>query len=491
MSVTDTLASSGVSGLNHILRGGFPRNRLYLVMGDPGAGKTTLSLQFLLAGAQNGERGLYISLSETKSELVEVAASHGWSMDGISILDLSSVDHDVGAFTQNSVFHAAEVELGRTVDVLLEAVKNADPARVVFDSLSELRLLAQDPLRYRRQMLALKQFFVGRNCTVLLLDDRDNMGTDHQIDSIAHGVLSLQKLTPDYGTTRRRLEIVKLRGVSFRAGKHDFVIQSGGLKVFPRLIAAEHQVTFEQAPVATGVDGLDKLLGGGLDQGTSTLIMGPAGSGKSTLAIRSAVAVVDRGENAVIYSFDETLQTLRRRSAMLGMDLEEGNRPQLLTLRHLDPAELSPGEFADELRRRVIDENLRLVVIDSLNGYMKATPEESYLLLHLHELLTFLNQQGVVTILILAQQGLLGHMESPADLTYLADTVLVARYFEARGSIRKALSVFKKRSGEHERTIREFRFDRDGLKVGEPLLEFGGILTGTPTFTGSQSMIMN
>lgn len=465
-------------------------HRLYLVLGDPGAGKTTLALQFLLEGIRREERVLYISLSETKEELEVVAESHGWSIDQIAILDLPTVEQKLGPITQSTVFRPSEIELGRTSKVLLDAVEETKATRIVFDSLSEMRLLAQDPLRYRRQMLALKQFFSGRDCTVILLDDRGANTPDLQVESIAHGVITLEKVSPNYGIPRRRLEVVKLRGLDFRSGKHDFIIRRGGLEVFPRLIASEHHTEFPANSASSGIAELDGLLGGGLDRGTSMLIMGPAGAGKSTLATQFLISAARRGEKGVLYTFDETLLTLRKRSAALGLDLDAGDVSSHIELRHIDPAELSPGALAHELRERSLKEGLRFVVIDSLNGYMKAMPNEEYLILHLHELLTFLNQQGVITIMVLSQHGVMGHMQTPADLTYLADSVLLLRFFEALGMVRKAISVLKKRSGDHERTIREMGIGTGGVRVGPPLTNFQGVLTGTPIYSGADDQML-
>jgi len=473
------LCSTGITGLDDILRGGLPRNRFYLVEGTPGVGKTTLALQYLLAGAKNGERGLYITLSETLEELHVVAASHGWDLSTITTFELSAMEQQLANPLPNTVFYASEVELTHTTHFILQQIEKVNPNRIVFDSLSELRLLAQDPLRYRRQMLALKHYFAGRKCTVLLLDDK-SANVDHHVQSIAHGVVSLERVSPDYGVTRRRLEITKLRGVSFRAGKHDYMINTGGLEVFPRLIATEHSAEFARVPMSSGLAELDALLGGGLDRGTSTIIMGPAGAGKSNISSRFAVAAAERGENAAIFTFDETTETYMARTSGLGMNMGVPH----IALRQVDPAELSPGEFVAMLRVKVEQENTKLLIIDSLNGYLNAMTEERMLMLQLHELLTYLNKRGVVTILTLAQTGMMGTgMRSPVDLTYLGDSVLMLRFFEHAGAIKKALSVLKKRTGAHEQTIRELSFADGKLLVGKPLYAFQGILTGTPTFT--------
>jgi circadian clock protein KaiC len=477
--------SSGIEGLDNILGGGFSPNRIYLVEGDPGAGKTTLALQFLLEGRRRGEKGLYVSLSETKEELAGVAASHGWTMDGIDAYELLPSDESLHPDAQSRLFHPSDVELGDTTRAILSEVERIKPSRVVFDSLSEMRLLAQHPLRYRRQVLALKQFFIGRQCTVLLLDDRTAADNDLQLHSLAHGVISLAHLAQEYGAERRRVRVMKMRGSAFRGGYHDFLIRTGGIEIFPRLIASEHHGSFPSEPMKSGVAEVDQLLGGGLDRGTSALFMGPAGSGKSTIAMQFIMAAAERGERSVLFSFDESVGTLRRRSAGLGFDLDGHIDAGRIRLQQVNPGELAPGEFVYAIRRAVEDDGARAVVIDSLNGYLNAMPEERFLTIQLHELLTYLGQQGVVTMMMVAQQGLLGSaMQTPVDASYLADTVVVLRYFESAGQLRRAISVIKKRSGAHEETLREFRLRKGGLWVGEPLAEFHGVLSGTP-------MIMN
>lgn len=480
---TQDVASTGIDGLDHILRGGFPRNHVYLLQGDPGVGKTTLGLQFLLEGIRNGETSLYITLSETRDELHAVARSHQWDMSGIHVYEQlvgeDSLDDD-----ETTVFYPSEVELGQTIKAFLTEVDRIKPDRVVLDSLSEIRLLAQSTLRYRKQILALKQFFAGRHITVLLLDDRTaGEGNDMQLQSVPHGVLELERFTPMYGATRRRLQIVKMRGLNFRNGYHDFNIRTGGIVVYPRLVAAEHRriVPLEQLP--SGLASLDAMLGGGIDRGTSTLIMGPAGSGKSALATQYAVAAAQRGEKAVLFLFEESLSTLFNRSEALGMPLHALVDAGLIVVRQIDPAQLQPGEFAHLVRHSVDVEHARVMVIDSLNGYLNAVPEERFLLLHLHELLSYLGQNGVATMLVFAQHGLLGHsMQSPVDVSYLADTVVLLRYFEAHGSIRKALSIVKKRSSSHETVIRDFILRPEGIEIGAPLAEFRGVLTGIPQY---------
>ncbi len=449
-------------------------------MGTP-AGKTTLSLQFLIEGAKNGQKCLYITLSETKEEILAGAESHGWSLDGIEIVELLAQERDLEADEQVTMYHPSEVELNETTKTVLDAVERVNPARIVFDSLSEMRLLAQSSLRYRRQILALKQFFIGRKCTVLLLDDRTSEGSDLQLYSIAHGVVSLEQLAPVYGAARRRLRVMKFRGSDFRGGFHDFAIRRGGLTIFPRLVASEHSDAFDHKNIKSGVSALDALLGGGPDRGTSTLLMGPAGSGKSTIAVQYAVAAAERGDHAVIFAFDESMATLEARTEALGIRFKEGTRSGEVSVRQVDPAELSPGEFAFLVRQAVERDHARVVVIDSLNGYLNAMPEEKFLTAQLHELLTYLGRRGVTTLMVVAQHGMMGvNMQSPVDTSYLADSVVLLRYFEYAGKVKKAISVVKKRSGAHEQSIRELRFDGTGIHLSEPLTQFRGLLTGIP-----------
>jgi len=478
--------STGIEGLDDILNGGIPKGHLYLVEGDPGTGKTTLALQFLLEGARIGEKGIYVTLSESKIELEQVARSHGWDISPINIYEMIPSDEDLSAEAQYTVFHPSEVELADTITAILKQIELVDPQRVIFDSLSEFRMLARDPLKYRRQILALKRYFAGRNCTVLLLDDRTAEGSsnDLQLQSIAHGVIKMQSLERDFGIKRRRLEVHKLRGSSFREGYHDYTIRTGGLATYPRLIASEHMPGFESKRVPSGLHELDDLLRGGLDSGTSSLLIGPAGCGKSTIALRYAYTAAQRGEKAVIFTFDESLTTLIGRAKHLGMDPTELIASGKLEMYQIDPAELSPGEFVSRIRRMVDEDGLRLVVIDSMNGFLNAMPHEQFLAMQLHELLAYLGQQGIATLLTLAQHGFIGTTNSPIDVSYLADTVLLFRYFERAGAIRQALSVLKKRSGAHERTIRELIFGDGNIRVGPPLDEFEGVLTGTPTYVG-------
>ncbi|MDB5355383.1 MAG: kaiC 2 [Phycisphaerales bacterium] len=482
--------STGVSGLDDILRGGFTPNRLYLVEGDPGSGKTTLALQFLLEGASKGEPGLYVTLSETKDELTTIAASHGWDLEAIRIMEMVPSASSLSPDAELTMFHPSELELSETTKAVLAEVEKIKPRRVVFDSLSEMRLLAQNALRYRRQILGLKQFFAGKQSTVLLLDDRTAPGEDLQLQSIAHGVVRLEQLATGYGAERRRLRVFKMRGISFRGGFHDFAIRQGGLDVFPRLVASEHHDEFPLQDAPTGIAALDGLLGGGLPHGSSTLLIGPAGVGKSTVALQFAVAAVQRGERAALFAFDETVATLKTRSMKLGIPLDPFIEKGLLTIQQVDPAELSPGEFVAIIRRAVDGadgaEPAKVVIIDSLNGYLHSMPEESFLNAQLHELFVYLNQRGVLTLMTVTQSGMVGSsVKSPVDTTYLADNVILFRYFEARGHVRRAISVVKKRAGAHEMTIREMRIGAGGIIVGAPLEDFQGVLTGTPTFHGA------
>jgi circadian clock protein KaiC len=493
MSSETKRISTGSEGLDTVLDGGLPVGRLYLLEGAPGAGKTTLSLQFLRDGVRRGERGLYISLSETIDEIEAVATSHQWSLDGIEILELASAEEVLGEGRDQSVLHPWEMELGRTVRLIQNAVERVKPTRVVFDSLSELRLLASDQLRYRRQVLALKQFFAGRSATVILVDDTTTLsGThDNHLHSLCHGVITLERLTLEFGAARRRLQVQKVRGVDFVAGFHDFEIRRGGMEVFPRLIAAEHHKPYIGDPTASGVEELDALLSGGPLRGTCTLFTGPAGSGKTTLALQYIDAFCKRGERAVLYEFDERIGTLLARAKAMALDLTKHLDSGRLEIVQVDPAEVSPGEFAWMIRRQVEARKARMVVFDSLNGYLAAMPQEQQLVLQMHELLSYLNQQGVVTLLINPQSGLLGTMGTGGlNISYVADTVVLIRYFEANGRIRKAISIIKNRGGPHEDTIRELRIDHRGVRVGEPLTEFTGVLTGTPQYTGDRKPLM-
>ena len=463
---TSGRANTGIEGLDDILNGGLPRDHLYLLEGDPGTGKTTMALQFLLAGIKAGEKALYVTLSESKRELEAVAASHGWDMTQIPIFEMTPSEEQLTPEAQYTVFHPSDLELSDTTSSVLEQVERIGPSRVVFDSLSELRMLAREPLRYRRQILALKQYFAGRHCTVLLLDDRTASQHDLQLQSIAHGVIMMQSLEREFGIKRRRLEVRKLRGARYREGFHDFSIETGGVKVYPRLIASEHKPGFNRKLVLSGIQQLDELFAGGIHNGTSTLLMGPAGCGKSTIAMQYARAAAERDECAVIFSFDETTETLLQRARGLQMNLDPYIKSGRLVVQQVDPAEISPGEFVARARSFVEDDGAAVVIIDSLNGLLNAMPGEEFLLLQLHEMLSYLNQSGVATLMTLAQSGIVGTMSSPVDVSYLADSVLLFRYFEAGGAVRQALSVLKKRTGAHERTIRELSFASDGIRRG-------------------------
>jgi circadian clock protein KaiC len=475
-------AATGIPGLDDVLGGGFPAHHLHLVEGAPGTGKTTLALRFLLEGVQQGERALYVSLAETARELRTVARRHGWSIEAVNFHEVITSEE---SRDQSVMYHSSEVELSETVQQVLAQIEATQPARVVIDSLSELRLLAQNSLRYRRQMLALKRFFDERQCTVLLLDDQTAGGEDLQVQSIAHGVVVLEQMTPEYGGDRRRLRVRKLRGTGYRSGYHDFILSQGGLAVFPRLVAAEHPGEFHPELLPSGIAALDTLLAGGLVRGTSTLVLGPAGIGKSSLAMQYAVAAAERGEHAAIFLFDETVAVALARTRGLGLPIEEHVQAGRIHLQQINPAELSPGEFAAALRRAVESDGATVVVVDSVNGYLNAMPEEQFLTLQLHELLTYLNQRGVVTLLVVAQHGLVGTMQTPIDVSYLTDTVILLRYFEDRGRVRQAIAVVKKRVGGHERTLRELHLGREGITIGEPLLQFQGVLTGIPTLDPS------
>ena len=493
MNTRDALACTGNRGLDLVLRGGLPANRLFLLEGAPGSGKTTLALQFLMEGRRRGERVLYITLSETAAELEAVAASHGWSLADIDLFELGSTEHLLSEFREQSILHPWELELGRTVSLIEAQVERVHPTRVVFDSLSELRLLAQDPLRYRRQVLALKQFFAGRNVTVVLVDDITGIDglKDNHLHSLCHGVITLERITMEFGAARRRLQVQKLRGVDFMAGFHDFTICKGGLKVFPRLVASEHHAVFIGDVVPSGVPELDALLGGGPLRGTCTLISGPTGSGKTTLALQYLMACCERGEAAVLYEFDERIGTMIVRARAMGLDLEKHLRSGLLEIVQVDPAEVSPGEFAWMIRNQVDGRNARMVVFDSLNGYLAAMPEEQQLVLQMHELLSYLNQKGVATFLINPQSGLLGTVSTGTlNVSFIADSVVLIRFFEAGGRIRKAISIVKNRGGGHEDAIRELRIDELGVRVGEPLTDFTGVLTGVPQYIGGHAPLM-
>ncbi len=483
--------SSGVSGLDEVLAGGLPAGHLYLVDGDPGTGKTTLGIQFLLEGVSQQQSVLYITLSESEKELRQVARSHGWDLTSIDIFELLPMEDSLKAEEQYTVLYPGEVELSATIKAILKRIEETQPRRIVFDSLSELRLLAREPLRFRRQLLALKQYFAGRECTVLLLDDHSGGADERDLQSIVHGVIRLENLARDYGARRRRLEIVKLRGVQVREGYHDYNIRTGGLEVYPRLVATEHSRNFAPGVIVSGLVELDALLGGGLNKGTSTLLMGPAGAGKSTIALRYAATAAERGDYAYFVTLDEGLPTLLERAEGLGIHVEPLLRSGRLQIEIINHAALSPGHFVSRVRAEVETNHASVIVIDSLNGLLAAMPGEEYLTIQLHELLAYLNNQGTTTILVMAQYGILGQgMVSPVDVSYLADTILLLRYFEATGEVRQAISVVKKRSGKHERTIRELQLGPDTVRVGRPLTEFQGVLTGVPTYVGQRGPLM-
>lgn len=489
--MTTSKAATGIVGLDDILAGGLSRRHVFLLEGEPGTGKTTVALQFLRAGAQEGEPCLYITLSETDIELRDGAASHGWTLDeNIVIYELTPPESLLDADNHQSLLYSSDLELGEATRQIFEVVERVRPTRVVIDSLSEIRLLAQSSLRYRRQILSIKHYFTRYDATVLLLDDLTTEALDKTVHSVAHGVIRLEELNPNYGAERRRLRVVKYRGQKYRGGFHDFTIKSDGIHVFPRLVAAEHRNRYERGVLSSGVPELDALLGGGIDGGSSTLILGPAGTGKSLISLVFAAAAVARGERVALFIFDEELGLLFNRMRKVGIDLEALEKSGNLLIEQVDAAELSPGEFAHRVRASVDEKQIKTVVIDSINGYTAAMPEENALVLHMHELLLYLNRQGASTFMTVAQHGLVGDMRAPVDITYLADTVMLLRYFEAMGEVRRAISIIKKRTGTHESTIREYRISHHGLKIGEPLAAFQGVLSGIPQYAGSNIPLM-
>ncbi|MES2441814.1 MAG: ATPase domain-containing protein [Pseudomonadota bacterium] len=483
-----TRISIGIADLDDILGGGLTPNRAYLLEGTPGSGKTTIALQFLLEGARRGEPGLYITLSETAAELQEVARSHEWDLGEIELFELVNSD-GLDPEAEQSILEPSEVELGETIQGVMECVDRLKPARVVFDSLSEMRLLAQNSLRYRRQILALKQYFSLRGCTVLMLDDRSSDPGDLQLHSIAHGVITLEQAAQEYGTERRRLRVVKMRGVKYRGGYHDFTIETGGVAVFPRLIAAEHHTAFGEELLSTGLPRLDDMLGGGLSAGTNALFNGPSGVGKTSTATRAVLTALERGEKAAYYLFDEGKATMLARARSMDMALDRHIESGALNVVQIDPAELSPGEFSSWVRTAVEVDGVKFIVIDSLNAYLQAMPGEKYLVLQMHEMLSYLNQQGVITVLVLGQHGIIGEVRSDVDLSYLSDTIILFRYFEAHGEMLKAVSVAKSRTTAHESSIRQFRLTTHGIDIGKPLKDFEGVLGGLPTYRGSTPLL--
>ncbi|HYX33713.1 MAG TPA: ATPase domain-containing protein [Oligoflexus sp.] len=480
--------STGIAGLDEILRGGLPKHHLHLIEGSPGTGKTTLGLQFLIAGHQQGEPGLYVTLSETKAEIIAVAAAYNWSLEGVTILEMMTLDDELKPSNQYSMFHGSEVELTPIMQAVLEEVEKSRPSRVVFDSLSELRIIARDSIRFRRQVLALKQFFSERKITALLLEDRtQRVENEHQLQGLCHGVIALEQVNFGYGAKRRRLDIVKMRGTPFIGGLHDYSIKEmQGIVLYPRLIAAEHFAKFYNESIKSGSPGFDSLLGGGLEPGTSNMLIGAAGTGKSSIIMQYATVMATAGEKAVVFSFDETLSTLKDRSKRLGQDIGPLMESGKLDIVQIDPAEMTPGEFAHLVVCAVKIDKAKLIVIDSLNGYLHAMIDKHFLLSQLHELFNFLNQQGVLTLVVVSQEGILGQdVSAPIEVSYLADTLIYLRFFEDRGRVRKAISVVKKRSSEHEETIREFRSTARGIEIGEPLESFHGVLSGHPFYIGA------
>jgi circadian clock protein KaiC len=485
-ALSDVFISTGIPGLDDILGGGLTKERLYLLEGDPGAGKTTIALQFLIEGAKRGEPVLYITLAENEIELRAVAQSHGFSMDGITVHEVIPEESILDPDEQYTILHPSEVELSETNRLILSVIEKLNPTRVVLDSLSELQLLSGSALRYRRHVLALKQYFAKRNCTALLLDDKTAIGGDQQVRSIAHGVISLHHTDSDYGAERRLVKVLKYRGVSYRRGPHDYSIVSGGIVVYPRLVAAESREIIKRSQMQSGLPALDALLGGGIEEGSSTLVSGPPGTGKSSLASQFIKTATAQGIPAAIFLFEESLNTLLNRADGIGLDLRVPYESGLLKVSQIDPAELSPGEFTYAVCNAA-DEGAKVIVIDSLNGYLNAMPDARFLTTHLREVLTYLGQRGVVTFLIGVQQGIVGAMTTETDVSYMADNVLVLRYFESRGDVEKAISVFKKRGSVHETKLRRFSITKQGIQVGPVLDNFQGILTGVPTLMTSSS----
>lgn len=480
-------AATGIGGLDDVLNGGLERGRVFLLEGNPGTGKTTIATQFLMAGAQIGERCLYVTLSESENEFVSCANAHGWDISGIEVFELVPPENLLDENQQQSLLYSSDLELGETTKRIIEVFARVQPHRIVLDSLSEIRLLAQSSLRYRRQILSLKHYFARHSATVLLLDDLTADSGDKTVHSLAHGVVRLEEVAPDYGPQRRRLRVAKYRGRKYRGGFHDFRILTGGVRVFPRLVSAEHRTNFEPHMLKSNSPKLDALLGGGIDQGSSVLLLGPAGTGKSLLALTFVQTAIDRGENVAMFVFDEELNLLIKRAKALGIDLKSIMQSGRLAIEQVDASEMTPGELAERVRQSVEEFGAKTVVIDSLNGYQASMPGESALILHLHEILQYLNRQGTTSFLTVAVHGLIGDMKTPVDITYIADTVVLLRYFEANGRVRRAISVIKKRTGPHEDTIREYRIDSSGITLGEPLTNFQGVLRGVPVMIGSNT----
>lgn len=485
---TNSIVSTGISGLDNVLRGGLPRGHLYLIEGDAGAGKTTLGLQFLIEGKRCGEQTLWVSLSETEAQLRGTAASHGWDLDGIVIFNPTRLESGVpdGDY---SFFSPADIELSDITKTVVDVVERVNPSRVVFDPFSDVRMLARDPLRYRRQVLQLREYFMRRQCTVLLIQERTAEGvSDPAAEGLVQGIITLYQNAPDFGRQRRRLRVLKLRGVDYRDGFHDAALVTGGMRIYPRLIAHEHALTLQREVVSTGIPTFDQMLGGGIDRGSSVLVLGPAGVGKSTLCNQFVIAEAHRGVKIAVFLFDETVRAFMARGESLDLPVGPLMESGQLLVRQIDPTEFSPGEFGHEVRRLVEDEHVKLLLIDSLNGFLNGMPDERHLSLHLHELLTYLSYQNVLTLLTMNQHGFMGEMvHAPVDISYLADVAVILRYFEAAGSVRRAASVLKRRSGAHEVDIREMSIARGGIKFGDVLTDFRGVLSGLPHYVGDVS----
>jgi circadian clock protein KaiC len=483
---------TGVAGLDDILHGGLPAGHVYLIEGDPGSGKTTLGIQFLLEGLLDDEAALYVTLAESREELQAVADSHDFDISKIEIFEVQPPELDQKGADQYTVFHPSEVELVDVMQSILTKLEKTKARRIVFDSMSEIRMLARDPLRYRRQILSLKQFFVGRDCTVLLLDDRTGDRSDTQLQSICHGAIRMEALPREFGPQRRQIQVLKLRASQFRGGAHDYEIEHGGLQVFPRLISAEHRPeNIDRSELSSGIAELDRLFGGGVSRGSTSLFIGPAGCGKSTIATKFLQSAADRGERGIMFTCDETAESVLTRCRGLGIPLEKHCTKKMVQIQELHPVDLSPGEFIAQVRSDVEERGCRVLIIDSLNGLLNAMQGEHAMMVQLHELLSYLSHMGVTTFMVMAQIGVLGtQMGSPIDVSYLADNVLLFRYFEAQGAVRQAISVLKRRSGPHERSIRELRLSGQKIEIGESLRQFEGILTGVPKFVGDSKPLL-